>query len=182
MAEAAAPDKPGRRPRHSLTEDEQVQILDAYTTTSESVKDISARFEIGETYIYNVLDRVGVSWRRGNPESFTTWQANQHPEDVVIEGEDSIPGPQQQALENMLKLPNSSGTPSPYPTVLPPKPEPVAPTPAVERRVPASNRLQMFEVTVTGTYTVSAMDIMQAMQRVMSDQPNLRITGIRELD
>lgn len=73
------------------------------------------------------------------------------------EPEPSVPPQVEQALENMLKLPA--------------RPEPRAkPTPRQPR----------FEVTVHGTFTVSAPDIMSAMQDLIRQYPSLRITAIRE--
>ena len=154
LEQPAAPDKVRRRT--GITEDQQVQILDAYTTTDESVKDISARFGIRDTYIYNVLDRVGVSWRRGNPETFATWQERQR----------AVPEPVEKALENMLRLP-----------VLPPKPEPVAPTPAIERRM-RSTEIERWAITVQGLLLIEASDLEDAIAQVRRTQPGLRIMKV----
>lgn len=173
MTEAPPPGKPGRRPKAGLTDAQQVEILDAYTTTTEPVQDITTRFGIHPTYIYNILDRVGVSWRRGNPESFATWQANQarnQEGEYEQERMDRVPPEVDKALENMLRPP----------TVLPARPEPVAPTPSVERRA-QSTPLAAFDVTVEGRLRVRAVDMLHAIQMVMTDHPDLRITQISEV-
>lgn len=182
-----APDKPGRRPSVTLTDAQQVEILDAYTTTSEPVQDICDRFGIKHTYIYNILDRVGVSWRRGNAESFLTWQENQArnaegeaeqeaiDRSVVSIANEKIPEDTARALENMLKLPT--------PTVLPPKPEPVAPTPSVERRTHATEPLQTWRVQISGFLTIEATSIEEALfEAKRRGGPLVKITYMQLVD
>jgi hypothetical protein len=168
-----APSKNGRVVR-TLTDEQEVEILDAYTKTDEPVHLLSTRFGVNDARIYRILDRVGVSWRRGNHESFTAWQASQQTP------EPEIPEAQHKALENMLKLDQSSGTPSPFPTVLPARPEPVAPTPSIERRANTFDYRPEWKVNVVGLITVQAEDIESALKIVRGGYPNLRITGINQ--
>lgn len=177
--EQPAPDKSSRR---QLTDAEQVEILDAYTKTDEPVRAMATRFGTRETYVYNVLNRVGISWRRGNAESFATWQANQQrnaegeaeqaaiDRSVVSIANEKIPEDTAKALENMLKLP-----------VLPPRPEPVAPTPAVARRSPPDYKPgKVFTAEVGGLINVEAEDMIEAIQLIQQRFPALRVTSIRE--
>jgi len=75
----AEPSGRGRGRRRPLSDEQEVEIIDAYTKTEEAVGDITQRYAIRETYIFNVLDRAGISWRRKNSESFEQWQLRQNP-------------------------------------------------------------------------------------------------------
>ena len=182
----------------ALTDEQRIEIIDAYTQTDEAVQSISARFAIKDTYIYNVLGKVGIDWRRGNPESFVTWQAQQGqarptPEDLKAMPEvdnqgarrghyaqqdqaavsqfpasDSVPLETAKALENMLDTQH----------VLKPRPEPVAPTPAVERRVRTSPDTEMWAITVQGVVLMEAADLEDAIRQVRRAQPGLRIIKV----
>lgn len=161
------PDKPGRPVKRQLTDEEQVEILDAYTATNEPVQEITTRFNIHPTHIYNILERAGVTWRRGHPISFETWQARQ-----AKPVDNGVPPETEKALENMLKLP-----------VLPPRPEPVAPTPAVERRVAAPTEWKaklMFMAEVSGLISLEAESMVEAIELLQLRWPDLRVTSIRE--
>lgn len=69
--------------RRPLTPEQEVEMLDAYTRTDDPIDGIAARFNVRSTYIYNVLDRAGVSWRRNDTRTFDQWQAAQ--QKTVIE-------------------------------------------------------------------------------------------------
>lgn len=162
--ETPAPDKVahrGNKPR-VLTDEQEVQLLDAYTATDEPVVEISKRFEIRETYVYNVLDRAGVSWRRGNPETYMQWQAAQ-----ARPAEETVPPETVAALENMLRLP-----------VLPARPEPVAPTPSVERRARPSFGHHRWVIRVEGELQSDLDDIADVIAEIKQAHPFLRIVAI----
>jgi len=146
-----------------LNDEQRVEILDAYTTTDEPTDEIAARYGIKDTYIYNVLEKLDITWRRRDPISFETWQAQQHVEPEV-------PEPQQKALENMLDPDH----------VLKPRPEPVAPTPAVERRVhrPSNVDAEMWAITVQGVILMEGGDLEDAIHKVRVQQPGLRIIKV----
>lgn len=164
MAEAETPDKAGHRGKpRNLSDEQEVELLDAYTQTSAPLKELAERFGVKETYVYNVLDRAGVSWRRGNPESFEEWQAAQQRK----QAEETVPEPVEKALENMLRLP-----------VLPAKPEPVAPTPAVERRVQKWTEVERWMFTVQGLVVIEAAELEDALAQMRRLHPELRITKI----
>ena len=181
------PDKPrGTKPRN-ISDDQAVELLDAYTQTDEPIKDLSARFGIKETYIYNVLQRAGVDWRRGNPESFMEWQAAQ------ARKQDSVPEPVAKAIENMLDTDHvlsadaAARRADAFDRVgtarqLPPKPEPVAPTPAIERRrVHITGSEPLWEVTVQGIVQLHGNEIEDVLIQCRQNYPQLRVTGIRQL-
>lgn len=155
----------------SLTDDERVEILDAYTKTDESVQSISARFGIKDTYIYNVLDRVGVSWRRSNPESYETWQARQaQPARTERDPFDHVPPETEKALENMLRMP--------------PAREPVAPAVDTTRRpaiLPTVLKTR-WAVEVSGTIYLDAQTIEAAVTEARRLFPGTEIKSARQLD
>jgi hypothetical protein len=84
---------------------------------------------------------------------------------------EAVPPPVEQALERMLRLPA--------------KPEPVATVVDRARREAQPIHIPpmlTFEVVVHGRFTVQALDIMAAMQGLIRKYPDLRVTGIREVD
>jgi len=155
-----------------LTDEQRVEILDAYTKTDEPVGAICQRYGIKDTYIFNILAKVGIDWRRRDPISFETWQAQQqrqHIDEQQTQRDDAlmgvVPEPVTKALENMIDTQH----------VLKPKPEPVAPTPAIERRVRISADTEMWAITVQGVILIEAADLEDAIRQVRRAQPGLRI-------
>jgi hypothetical protein len=81
-AKKSEPRAERRSVRRPLSDAQESELLTAYTHTDESVDSITRRFGIRDTYIFNVLDRAGVSWRRKDAfkgQSFEQWQAAQNP-------------------------------------------------------------------------------------------------------
>jgi len=162
--------------RVKLSEDQKVEIIDAYTKTDESSGKLIERFGVKWSKLYAVLDQAGITWRRGNSISFETWQAQQqvkHVDEQQMARDDSligvVPEPVAKALENMIDTDH----------VLKPRPEPVAPTPAIERRVLARGPInQRWSVRVEGLVYVNAPDIAEALRLVQQDQPDMKILAI----
>ena len=97
---------------------------------------------------------------------------------------DRIPEPARHALEHMITEPDRSQVPP----RLAPRPEPVAPTPAVERRaqskppVPAWQEQEHWLITVKGLISVSATSLEDAIATIKHEHPNLIITKVELQD
>jgi hypothetical protein len=134
--------------------------------------DIGHRYEAGETYaeigaatgasngaISAVVAELGLP-RRNRSKALKEEPAMAEPAPPTPVLDALIPDAQRVALENMLRLP--------------PKPEPVAPTPNLARRRPLT--MQRWAISVEGTLIVEAPDISEALR--LAQHHDLRILAI----
>jgi hypothetical protein len=142
---------------NGLTDEQRLEIGHLYED-GISYDSIRQRLKVSNATIARVARDLGLPPRNKGPKSASP-DSGETPvqEEPVIEGEDSIPGPQRVALERM---------------VLPPKPEPVLHS----TRQP--EHAVLWEVRVTGTITVEVESIEAALAIVRKGYPNLRITGV----
>jgi hypothetical protein len=174
----------GRQPSVNLTDDQQVEIIDMYTRTLEPVGLIAKHYGIQETYVFNVLGRAGITWRRkhalyrSGAETFDQWQARQQkptplgPPPIPATATEAraqvvaeVPEPVEKALERMLRLP--------------PKPEPVAqPRPQPVQVEATDPNESVWEISYVGRMLVRAQDIDQALDRARQDGHLTQIVGV----
>ena len=157
--------------------EEPVRAVRNGNLTDEQKQEIGLRYERGETYaqiqemtginngaISDTVTELGLPRRGKGPQP----KIEALPRRTAGE---EIPEPQRVALEHMLTEPDRSQ----MPPKLSPKPEPVAPTPSVERRAPRMH-MQRWAISVEGTLLIEAPDIVEALR--LAQQHDLRITAI----
>jgi len=73
------------RRRNPLTRDQQLDLIEMYTTTEQPIAKIAELFDVLPTYPYRILEKWHVEWRRGElpPFDFTAWKQAQHLEPHV---------------------------------------------------------------------------------------------------
>jgi transposase-like protein len=151
------------RYRRPLSDEQEVEVLDAYTRTDDSIEGIARKFGVRSTYLYNVLDRAGVSWRRNDGITFDEWQARQQrpqavetpkePEVIVPEETRTLP-PQIEAMRAI---------------------RPRSPSPAPE---PLQFEGEVWEVTFTGKMLVQATSARDAIEAAERDGHVTNIVGV----
>jgi hypothetical protein len=140
-----------------LSDEQEVELLDAYTKTDEPLASISQRFGVRPTYPYNVLDRAGVTWRRDHAQTFDEWQAEQARPKAEPEPEVIVTPQLPEVVINQRVLPPEIEA---MRAIRPAQPKP---EPPVEFDGPT------WEVEYTGRMLVKAASIDQALERARAD-------------
>jgi hypothetical protein len=160
--ELALEEKPMPRGRPPvLTPEQELEIVNLYTTTDTPVQEIADTYSIGRTGPFKVLDRHGISWRRNDTQPAPQRLLPPHieamksvhvastlsPEDFVDTSLTAKPG---QAVFD-LKEPNP--VPNPVPTLSAPDDIPV-----YDRKLPAIEELSRpkWSIEFRATLTVHA--------------------------
>jgi len=67
------------RRRNPLSTQQQLEVIELYTTTEQPIAKIAEIFDVTQTYPYRVLERWQIEWRRGElpPFDFQAWRAAQ---------------------------------------------------------------------------------------------------------
>lgn len=181
--------------RRPMTPEQEVEMLDAYTKTTEPIGKIATRYGVSATYPYNVLDRAGVSWRRGNAESFDDWQAAQQirKEPAVTQPEQRVLPPQIEAMRNVRPI----KAPVPPSALEVAKAEAILsmaranpddltqalstnPLDVIEQAIKADPALPTWEIQYTGILSmlVSAPSIDEALARARADGAVVNIVSV----
>jgi len=73
------------RRRNPLSTQQQLEVIELYTTTEQPIAKIAEIFDVTQTYPYRVLERWQIDWRRGQlpPFDFVAWKQAQHLEPHV---------------------------------------------------------------------------------------------------
>ena len=62
--------KRGSRPRHNLSFETEMAVLERYIMTDEPLKAIAEAFGVTPTFPYRLLGKYAIEWRRGSTEEF----------------------------------------------------------------------------------------------------------------
>lgn len=197
MPKVKPPDQPPV-PRR-LSDEIKLEIAHYYQDQRIPIHAIQRAYGISPSSMFAVVDELGVA-RRGMgsgsgrnmhgqfvPDPTGQWKnvwlpaAEPEPTSTFAEpannvSPEPVPESHLKALENMLTEPDRTTVPP----RLQPRPEPVAPTPDVQRRVqqPAPGWGPRWVIRVEGELTSNLDDISEVVAAVKKKYPNLRIIAI----
>jgi transposase-like protein len=154
------PDEPMKRIK--LTDEQEAEIVHLYTTTDTPVTEIARAYGLVDTYPFTVLNRHGISWRRGSGEAAPTRQLP--PQIAAMSAVRVEPKPPVRAVE---------------PQKAPAMPEPTTPVP-VSTPVPDNGAADdfTFVLTVQGSLRLHAASMVEAIQQAQAS--GLRVTKVEQ--
>ena len=137
------------RRRNPLSTQQQLEVIELYTTTEQPIAKIAEIFDVTQTYPYRVLERWQIDWRRGQlpPFDFQAWlhaQQQQVPAGAVLEPH----------------VPAAMRDPAEIKTF----------------EVEAS---QKWVIEITESFEVESWDIDEALAQAHQLRPGARVTSVR---
>ena len=140
-----------------LSPEDEWKIIDTYVHTDQSIGALAKDMGLQGTYPYRVLDKNGISWRRGDQLTFDQW-ANEHawrmPDSFHVE---AVP-------EALQRIAREVGAAHAIPEIT---------------LLDESNTFGVWVISVVEKFEVAADSIDSALAQGKQLRPGARITSIR---
>ena len=155
------PRKPGRKPKVTLSETTEHEMIDVYAHTDRPITEIGRMFGVRDTLIYKVLDKHQIKWRRDFGQSFDEWYALNQIETLpqaVERLDDKLEHLAQHASDDDKRR---------------------LETAVVDFLQPGDGELEEWFITITEKFPVMARSIEGALDAGRKTRPHGRITSVR---